>query len=63
MILFIKIKFLLNQMIIEIDTHILKKINWIKSKEKKYYTRLHILKKNAIILCENQVKIKWYLTK
>ena len=63
MILFIKIKFLLNQMIIEIDTHILKKINWIKSKEKKILYKVAYIKKNAIILCENQVKIKWYLTK
>jgi len=37
--MFIKINFLFNQMIVEIDTH---KIDWIKSKGKKLI-RLHLL--------------------
>jgi hypothetical protein len=40
--LFLTIKFLCNQMIIKIDTH---KSDLIKSKEKKYYAKLH--KKNT----------------
>jgi hypothetical protein len=46
-------------MIIKIDTN---RIWLIKSKEKKYHVWLHTLK-NVIILYENQVKIKWNLTK
>jgi len=52
MILFIKINFLFNQMIIEIDTH---KIDEIKSKKKKL-ARLHLLE---IISKNNFFKINF----
>jgi len=56
MILFIKINFLFNQMIIEIDTH---KIDEIKSKKKKL-ARLHLLE---IISKNNFFKNKFQLYK
>ena len=58
--LFIKLIFLFNQTIIEIDTHI-KLIDWIKKMEEKILARLHILEilsknKNKVIL-KNKVHL------
>jgi hypothetical protein len=58
-ILFIKIKFLFNQMIIDIDTHEMK---LIESKRKKNYVRLHIIQilsknKYFIIYTKHKKKI------
>jgi len=55
--LFIRINFLLYQMIIEIDTHM--KVIEIKSKKTKYYARLHISGKTMLsFYVKNQVKTK-----
>jgi hypothetical protein len=58
--LFLRINYLINQTIIKTNTY---ENDWIKSKQKKIYVRLHILKKYIIILRENKVKNKWYLIK
>jgi hypothetical protein len=54
--LFIRIYFLFNQTIIEINAHTQKQLNKIKKNIQG--CMLHLLEKYVIILCENQVKTK-----